>query len=985
MANTHVPNDGGRDNTLDSLLLPGTTSDIRDLYHGLERDAETYEFGPLEDGVIVLDTETTGLSFRDCELIEIAAARLRGREVVDRFQTFVHPGRPIPREIQRLTHITDLDVMDAPSSREAVAALSDFVGGAPVLAHNATFDRTFIEKVKGGHEVSDFWIDTLALSRIALPRLSSHRLSDMAQAFHCDSVTHRAMDDVDALCGMWRIILCGLRALPEGLLSFLADMQADVDWQFRPVISYVASTLNDEPFDLKAIRKTLVSTRYSDSSAPGKQAGDGESKAIPTRQEIASYFADDGPLAETFSSYERRSSQVKMALEVRDALESKTDLALEAGTGVGKTIAYLIPEALFARNNTVSVGVATKTNALADQLVTHDLPLVNRIIPGGITYYSLKGYEHYPCILRMDQTAAGSWNDEGLGSGSAANHEDDILTALAVAYTFVCQSVDGDLDALGIRWKVVPRELLAIGPRECIHNRCPYYPNECLLHGARRRAANADVVVTNHALLLRNIAADNALLPPIKNWVVDEAHGFEDETRRQWSYEVCSDDIRHIFEVLGDTKSGVLHSLIVESTGLEGSTLVIGLLSKTAAAVSRARESFEQFFRALHELARLSNDKGEYGSINLWIDESVRQTDVWRSLAEAGSLCIDRLQAVIADAKRSQESLTGQSERLASQLEMPIRRLSDVYDSLRLVIREKDAAYVYSAQLYRQKRRSVQESLVAQKLDVGETLASEWLSQMDSVVFTSATLAVGESFEHFEHAVGMDRLPTESRREVALRSDYDFDSHMAVVVPDDLPQPNERDYLASLSDLLFDIHKSMSGSVLTLFTNRREMEAAYRDVQPRLASIGLTLLCQDRGSSTRRLGQEFTSDKSASLFALKSFWEGFDAAGDTLRCVVVTKLPFASPKDPLVRERDLRDRRAWWKYSLPEAVISVKQAVGRLIRSSQDRGIIVIADSRVVKKRYGKQFLDSLPSDNCISLGKAQVGRYISLWRKSQE
>ena len=215
---------------LERLLLPGTPEDIRANYLNLAERARTHGFDLLEEDIVVLDTETTGLSFKDCELIEISAARLSGREAVDRFETFVDPGRPIPPEIQRLTGIRDIDVAGAPSPVEAVRALADFVGGSPVLAHNATFDRTFIESVRGGSEVSDTWIDTLALSRIALPRLSSHRLSDMAEAFGCDSVTHRAGDDVDALCGMWRIILLGLSDLPAGLLGRLSEMHPEVEW-----------------------------------------------------------------------------------------------------------------------------------------------------------------------------------------------------------------------------------------------------------------------------------------------------------------------------------------------------------------------------------------------------------------------------------------------------------------------------------------------------------------------------------------------------------------------------------------------------------------------------------------------------------------------------------------------------------------------------------------------------------------------------------
>jgi ATP-dependent DNA helicase DinG len=275
------------------------------------------------------------------------------------------------------------------------------------------------------------------------------------------------------------------------------------------------------------------------------------------------------------------------------------------------------------------------------------------------------------------------------------------------------------------------------------------------------------------------------------------------------------------------------------------------------------------------------------------------------------------------------------------------------------------------------------EALVAEKVDVGTDLAGRWLPEMMSVTFTSATMAVGSSFEHFEHAVGLDQLGREEHKNLQLASSFDFDRNMSVVVCGDMPAPGTRDYLQKLEDLLFDVHKSMGGSVLTLFTNRREMESVYAQLAPRLEAIGLEVDCQERNSSPRRLRERFLNDKTRSLMALKSFWEGFDAAGDTLRCVVIPKLPFANPNDPLVKERDLREDRSWWRYSLPEAVLSVKQAAGRLIRTSTDAGVVVFADSRVASKRYGQQFVKSLPTGTCSKLNSANVGRYIEMWRAS--
>ena len=205
-----------------------------------------------------------------------------------------------------------------------------------------------------------------------------------------------------------------------------------------------------------------------------------------------------------------------------------------------------------------------------------------------------------------------------------------------------------------------------------------------------------------------------------------------------------------------------------------------------------------------------------------------------------------------------------------------------------------------------------------------------------------------------------------------------------MVVAGDVPDPRDRDaYLATLEELLVDVHVAMGGSALTLFTNRRDMEDLYARVQPRLAAAGLELTCQQRNASARQLRDRFISERTSSLFALKAFWEGFDASGETLRCVVIPKLPFSSPTDPLSCERGLREEWAWAQYALPEAVLEVKQAAGRLIRTSTDVGVLVLADSRLVTKGYGKKFLNSLPTSGYQRIESDRVGAYLELWRRS--
>lgn len=960
-------------NNMAAAVLPGTPGFVIEQYATLAERAKNRSFGLIEDDVIVLDTETTGLSCAENELIEISAARLRGREVVDRFDTFVYPNGLIPPEITELTSITNADVAHAPRAEEAVAALEEFVQGCPVIAHNATFDRSFIESVKGGVRVSDIWIDSLALSRIALPRLSSHKLATMAELFGCAAVSHRASDDVEALCGVWRILLCALMDLPGGLMRLLADMHPDVRWPYRPIFSFLAGERQGETFSLEAARAQVM---QADAEPDHIDADELPGLTMPRRDEIELRYAPGGLVNDMYASYEPRAEQIVMASEVRDAFATSTHRVIEAGTGVGKSIAYLVPAAEAAKRNKITVGIATKSNNLTDQLMYQELPKLARELDGGLSFCALKGFDHYPCLLKLESLAA--------GREITTNRDPaDTLTAIAVLYAFACQSPTGDLDSLGIRWRSVNRADLTTSSRECARGNCHFFNRGCFVRCARRRAAKADIVVTNHSLLFRNVAADGKILPPIRHWIIDEAHSVEKEARRQWALSVSADESRMVFERLGGAQSGALGRLTHALASSDAATLFLGLGAKAASSASRASLAMAELFEAVRELSRNGKADG-YADANIWIGPELRAHRGWEYFEPTARTAIDALDEAGKNLSSLAESVGAENPEMVIEVADGARRIKEMKSTLSLIVEGADEHYVYSLQVNKA-RRAGGEALTAERMDIGEALAEQWLPEMHSVVFTSATVTVSNSFDHFNHSVGLDRLPKGSFSCVQLESSYNFQENMAVVVAGDIPDPRDRDaYLAAMENLLVDVHMAMGGSTLTLFTNRRDMEDLYGRVEPRLSRQGLELACQLRGTSVKRLRDRFLSEESSSLFALKAFWEGFDASGATLRCVVIPKLPFANPTEPLSCERNVREERAWAKYSLPDAVLEVKQAAGRLIRTSTDRGVLVLADSRLLSKGYGKKFLSSLPSQ-FQRIDAEQVGRYIKLWRASHE
>ena len=936
---------------LHRYLVPGTDPDIVASYETLAERAKTAVFG-FEEEVAVVDLETTGYDAERDRTIEIAAAIMRGPEVVDTFSALVDPLMPVPTEITKLTGITDDMLVGQPAAESAVRRLVEFVGARDIVAHNAAFDRAFVERVAGRHALPGAWLDSLQVVRVGLPRLRSHRLGDLVDAFGVavDGPSHRALPDVLGLAAVWRIALCGLADLPPGLLRRIADLARDTPWAVRPVLAHVAAAERAAVFDLKECRRRRVA---ADKGEPLHDADD-IACTCPNAEEVLAEFSEAGIAGRMYEGFESRAEQLEMAGAVLGAFETHTHAAIEAGTGVGKSIAYLVPAALFATENRVGVGVATKTNALMDQLVYHELPRLNQALGGDLRYVALKGYDHYPCLRKLERYA-----------GELEQADDERLATIAALYAWTAQSAWGDLDAINIHWgRRDLRAAIQASQADCTRKRCRFFPHLCYLHGVRRRAASSHVVVTNHALLFRDVVAQGGILPPLRHWIVDEAHAAEDEARKQLTMGASHVELSAVLGALvSRTRGGVLETLRRTLRGTESTAGLLGVIVRMEGTTQRCATLADSLFDFVKDLAPLVGES-EYDAAQLWVTAETRESGPWGVVASTGASLAKRLQTLLVDGRE----LVTLLEEFGPEFTDPradlvglLSRLADQRAGLVAVLDGEEESLVYSVSLDRRRERDV-ERVVAERLDVGEVLAADLYPRTHSVVFTSATIAAGESFEHFTHAVGLDRLGEDASRVLRLTSSYDFERQMAVFVPTDTRMPKDRGYLADLESLIERVHVAMGGSVLTLFTNRRDMEHLFAALEPRLERDGITLLCQKRGTSAKRLRDEFLADERLSLFALKSFWEGFDAKGDTLRCVIVPKLPFGRPTDPLAKERELREGRgAWRRYVLPEAVLELKQAAGRLIRSKTDAGCLVIADPRVIGMPYGREFLGALP------------------------
>lgn len=999
---------------LQDLILPNTDQDIIQAYESLAKRAKTTSFGLIEDELIFLDTETTGLDRQHCELIQVAALRVCQHEVVDEFCAFIKPTGELPAAISELTGITEADLQNASSADVVLTELAEFIAGDPVVAHNVEFDRYFLEK-QSPVALTQYWVDSLSLARIALPRLSHHRLNLLVEAFGLDEdVSHNALDDARALAALWRILLCALYDLPAGLLLRLSHMHPKSDWSLRPIFSYLAQSRPDEVFSLKSERDQrlrFLQQRFSDRYKVNAQTKHGHEEAmyyaasfddedkflepddeanreftaasfaldqLISDEEIREEFGPDGLVGKMYEGYEERIEQSAMAVEVNRALYSQSYRAIEAGTGVGKSIAYLVPSMMFALKTHSTVGVATKTNALMDQLIYRELPLLQASLKDNygenLRYCALKGYDHYPCLRKLERFM-------NRNTGEQLVSEED-LCMIATVMSFSCQSSEGDLDLINLPWSKLSKCEVTTTSSGCEKNKCPYFSQACFVHGPRKRAHLMDLVITNHALLFRNVASDFAMISPIHTWILDEAHAVEEEARKQWSLNYNYTDFISSIDMLGSEKTGVLARIETLAKREAGASLLSTCITKLLRSLTATRLAHVDFFEALNIMRRHVKSSQHYDYAELWLGPTVKSEDDWQDILKFA----ENLREALKESHRFLKDLIdvmsqeGFSTIASSELNMILSSWSDVLETLEYHFGDAHNNCVHSLLI---DQNNHNHSLKVEFLNVGEIFAERFYPKVNSVVYTSATMTVNRDFSYFNHALGLDLLERGSCKTLQLSSSYDYDNHMSILVPEDLPEPNSPAYLDKMAEFLLSVHRGMQGSVLTLFTNRREMEYIYQQLSPILSAEGLTLACQKRGTRPKQLRELFINDPSSSLFALKSFWEGFDAQGDTLRCVVIPKLPFPTPNNPLSQQRRAQDQGSWFKYDLPESVISVKQAAGRLIRSSSDVGCLILADRRVLSKGYGKNFLCSLPKTDYTLIKSAEIERYLQFWHTS--
>jgi ATP-dependent DNA helicase DinG len=910
--------------------------------------------------MVAVDIETTGLNPDEDVIIEIGAVKFNGRRVQDTWSTLVNPRCSISGFITQLTGISNDMVRNAPLLPDVIKELIAFAGDDPVVGHNVSFDLTFLRRAGALKDNID--IDTYELAAVLMPTASRYNLSALAQQLGVLlPATHRALDDAKATHAVFIELVEKAKQLPIDLLAEIVRMGEPLEWQANWVFQQVLRQRAKEPVKAKRVKGGAHGPLFEkpESFTDEQIHVEVEEPEALDIEEVAATLDLGGQFAHHFEDYEYRPQQVNMLRSVAKALSESLHLMVEAGTGTGKSFAYLIPAAYWALKNNTRVVISTNTINLQDQLINKDIPDLCEALDLPIRAAVLKGRSNYLCPRRL--AAMRRRNPENVTE----------MRVLGKVLVWLLESQTGDRTEINLNgtveravWSRLSAEDEGCRLEVCIKRtggRCPFYR-------AKMAAENAHLLIVNHALLLADTATGNKVLPPFDYLIIDEAHHLESATTNAMSFRVRAVDITHLARELGGEKTGILGRFLdLCEDLLEPAQMAVltKLVKKAGDLAFRFDSQMNLYYQALDAFLEEQRDGRPIGTypqqervipatrtLPIWLDVEI----AWEGAQET----LKGLMGILRELRTPMSELADmnneEAEDMWGSLGNMFNRLDEIQHNVDGLTMDPDPDMIYWVEL-NPKYNEI--NLNAAPLHIGNLMEKYLWYQKKSVILTSATLTAGGEFEYLRR-----RLNAEDADELMVGSPFDYETAALVYVVTDVPEPsNYNGHQRAVEEAITSVAKESGGRMLALFTSYSQLQRTSDRIAPILAQDDIQVYEQGEGASRSMLLDTFKETERAVLLGTRSFWEGVDVPGEALSVLMIVKLPFDVPSDPIISARSETFEDPFYQYALPESVLRFRQGFGRLIRTQTDRGVVAVLDKRVLTKRYGRLFIESLP--NC--------------------
>lgn len=944
----------------------------------------------------VLDFETTGAQPHD-QIIQVGLVFIEQGKIANTYASYVNPGIPIPEMITQLTGIADDTVKDAPMLEQVVAEFQPLLEDCVLVAHQASFDASFLQRaltICGYDLFGGRVLDTMDFLRMLYPGLPSLQLNSVCRSLEVSHERqHQADCDAEATAQVWLKCVERLEDLPLltiQRLCHLFDGMENIALDFTWFLHHIRERKElQTSIDLHADRYfrqfTVRVGDWTEEQPAREEAG---AAVVSPDSSFAQFYSELKPrLQSQFAQFEDRAAQEQMIQEVFQAFDDERHLMIEAGTGTGKSLGYLIPALYYGILHEKKVLVSTHTINLQEQIRERDIPLLQNIFPFDFRASVLKGRNHYLCMRKFEQK---------INLADFQNVKEDRMTA-AQMIVWLGETEHGDNEEIHLSpkgtdfWHTVESDT-----ESCLNRACPWF-KKCFYHRAKHEANISDVIITNHSLLLTDVKADNRLLPAYDHLVIDEAHHFEQVASKHLGLEVSYFSmVNALTWVYKDSRTGLLPLLRfrLQDIGSEKAEAwcakIDGLFPKLLKVKEEWEHLTEQLFAMLAENEMSRSEVGQYlyrmkeeTLPASWEQFQVSEDNIYVELTDV----LKQAERLIVDLKDEDEDEYN-VQAVLTDLSGAIKELYRHRDALRFIMRMTDQGYVYwleAGQHYRSK--SVQ--FMAVPIDISPLLQKYFFDQKESVVLTSATLSVDKTFQFSCDQLGlMPSLDSGKLKTLQLPSPFNYREQALVCIPRDFPSVrggNDSLYIERLCESLKEVAIATKGRMLVLFTSYRMLKQVHESLKVELKPHGIQVLGQglDSGSRSKLIGL-FQSSSASILLGTSSFWEGVDIPGDALTCLAIVRLPFQPPNHPLVEakceELKKQNKNPFMKFSVPQAVIRFKQGFGRLVRTASDRGIVVVYDTRVIDTFYGKYFLYSLPGPKIEHMPSRQLVPRIEEW-----